>query len=276
MSTTKKHLIIFLSMFIIFNFDSSAHANSTSIIFENNLTQVKTTPLMINKQMVYTTFPSFIYKGRTYVPIRFITDLLGAESIWNEEDSSLLIKNANDSLILFANHNFASLNGEMIMLDDSSKPVIVSFPGNKYGHTSIPLVFIANFLNCDIGYDTIKKVPYINSPCIDLNTNKLTNEIKTIKIVEDHLFLEGVGNGDFKIIYLSNPDRIVIDMKNSILKGRNKFDLNKNLLYIKNIRGGQFTPDTVRIVLDLKINSNLFYLDIVPTGNNLEIYPKIR
>ncbi|WP_293765597.1 N-acetylmuramoyl-L-alanine amidase [uncultured Aquitalea sp.] len=59
----------------------------------------------------------------------------------------------------------------------------------------------------------------------------------------------------FKQFTIANPDRLVIDLEgvqlNSVLKdiGNQIADADP---YIKTARAGQFTPDTVRIVLDLK------------------------
>lgn len=282
MSKKSKSIIISLLVVIMLSFNVSANAKSTNIIIENKVSKVRTIPIMINNKMMYTSFPSFIHNDRTYVPIRFISDMFGAEISWNKEDSSLLVKNNGDSLVLFVNQNFASINNEMIVLDDLSKPVIASLPNSEYGHTMIPLVFIADFLNCDVGYDVAKKVPYVNGKFIQQNKKNI-NEINTVEVVNDYLLIEDANNLDYELITLSNPSRIVLDIKGSVLKGRNKFNLNKGLLYIKNIRGAQFTSNKVnvnenivRIVFDLKTDSNLFYLDIVPSGENLKIYPKIR
>lgn len=286
MNRKKRSIIISLLIILILTSSITVNASSMNMIIENKLSKVRPTPIMINDKMMYSAFPSFIHKDQTYVPLRFIFELLGAKITWNEQDSSLVIENNEDSLVLFANQSFASINNEMVILDNSSKPIIASIPNNEYGHTMIPLVFVADFLNCDVGYNIEKNIPYINIKSISNKNSVLNNninEINTVEIINDYLFIEGANNVDYQLITLDNPSRIVLDIKGSVLKGRKAFNLNESFIYIKNVRGSQFTTsklnpseNIVRIVLDLKTNSNLFYLDIVQSGENLKIYPKIR
>ncbi len=81
---------------------------------------------------------------------------------------------------------------------------------------------------------------------------------------------------------LSNPDRLVIDIKNAPLNNILK-SLSDRIQpddpFIKNVRVGQFDPETVRLVFDLRkaISPQLFSLDPIDqyrTRLVLDIYPK--
>lgn len=285
MIKNKKYLFI-LVIFIIVLLNNKSYANSTTqkIIFGDKIVSVRTIPVIYNNQKIYTSFPSFIHKDKTYVPIRSISDIFGAKVEWSKDDLSTTITYGDKFLKLFQNQNFASVNGEIITFENSYKPSIARLQGYDYGHTMLPLDFIANFFECIVGYNEASKIPYINSN--GFNNNLVYNDaikIETVAIKLDHIFLENANMKDLQILTLENPDRIVIDFPNSILLGRNKFDLNSEFLYINNIRGSQFSTDknnlknnVVRLVLDLKTKSDLFYLDIKQVGNDLLIYPKIK
>lgn len=77
--------------------------------------------------------------------------------------------------------------------------------------------------------------------------------------------IEGNKKLDYKQFMLSNPDRLVVDIEDvyfdKILKNMQN-QIKHNDPYIKVLRAGQFTPTTVRIVIDLKqkIKPQLFTL----------------
>jgi len=62
---------------------------------------------------------------------------------------------------------------------------------------------------------------------------------------------------------LSNPDRLYFDLRNSKIVGEIKRELPVGDGILKSIRAGQFSPDTVRVVLDLETieNYEVFILD---------------
>lgn len=85
----------------------------------------------------------------------------------------------------------------------------------------------------------------------------------------------------FKPFNLANPDRLVIDLQgvtlNSILKDIGGL-INSTDPYIKSARAGQFNPDTVRVVLELKapVKPQIFTLAPVSEFKNrlvVDLYP---
>ncbi|MBV8649729.1 AMIN domain-containing protein, partial [Paludibacterium sp.] len=85
----------------------------------------------------------------------------------------------------------------------------------------------------------------------------------------------------FKTFSLANPDRLVVDLQgislNSILKDIGN-QINATDPYIKSARAGQFSPDTVRLVLELKtpVKPQVFTLAPVAEFKNrlvVDLYP---
>lgn len=95
------------------------------------------------------------------------------------------------------------------------------------------------------------------------------------------LTLETSSDLQYKQFTVSNPDRLVIDLEgvqlNNVLKDINS-QINDADPYIKTARAGQFTPDTVRIVLELKtdIKPQVFTLPPVAEYKHrlvIDLYP---
>lgn len=85
----------------------------------------------------------------------------------------------------------------------------------------------------------------------------------------DGLSVEINGNGPLtaKTMKLTGPDRLVVDIPNSLLDGRPR-DIAVNSNGIKSVRAARYesTPPTTRVVLDLAAMQNF---DVVPEGNKL-------
>ena len=88
----------------------------------------------------------------------------------------------------------------------------------------------------------------------------------------------------FKPFTLSNPDRLVVDLQGVTLNHALK-DISKQILesdpLIKSARAGQFSPDTVRLVLELKnpVKPQVFTLQPVAGFKNrlvVDLYPVAR
>lgn len=82
--------------------------------------------------------------------------------------------------------------------------------------------------------------------------------------------LESTTPIQFKYFQLKNPDRLVIDIQggatNQVLQ-----ELGKKVLprdpYISSVRIGQFNPETIRIVMDLKTTVNPQVFSLAPIAN---------
>ncbi|MBM7615164.1 N-acetylmuramoyl-L-alanine amidase [Alkaliphilus hydrothermalis] len=91
-----------------------------------------------------------------------------------------------------------------------------------------------------------------------------TNNVKNIKTetrnLKEVVVIEGDNVRDYNIIRLSNPERLVVDIKNAYLESENNYQMDINSKMAKSIRVSQFTPDhhykpddkIVRVVIDLQ------------------------
>ncbi|TXK74810.1 copper amine oxidase N-terminal domain-containing protein [Paenibacillus sp. N3.4] len=83
----------------------------------------------------------------TMLPVRFISEKLGAEIKWDEKSKQITVKDGvTDTIISLAvNSKTATVNGSPVQLD--SAPII------KQGSTFVPLRFIAETLGCKVSFD---------------------------------------------------------------------------------------------------------------------------
>lgn len=68
---------------------------------------------------------------------------------------------------------------------------------------------------------------------------------------QDKVTLYSTNYKGYKISYLPNPDRIVVDIPNSMVTVKGQKTIKVNGIFIKNIRYAQFTKNSIRVVLDI-------------------------
>lgn len=151
-------------------------------VFANNLFkvsigrtqfQVKKAGVLVNNRTLKTEFSPYIKQGRTFVPIREITENLGADVKWNNKDKSIKISLNGDVIDMKINSPNVRVNGKKISLDNAQAPQLALYSSpRKETKTMVPLRFISE----TFGYD------------VDWNNDKVRAEISTNKtksIVED-------------------------------------------------------------------------------------------
>ena len=151
-------------------------------VFANNLFkvsigstqfQVKKAGVLVNNRTLKTEFSPYIKQGRTFVPIREITENLGADVKWNNRDKSIKISLNGDVIDMKINSPNVRVNGKKISLDNAQAPQLALYSSpRKETKTMVPLRFISE----TFGYD------------VDWNNDKVRAEISTNKsklIVKD-------------------------------------------------------------------------------------------
>ncbi len=144
-------------------------------VFANNLFkvsigrtqfQVKKAGVLVNNRTLKTEFSPYIKQGRTFVPIREITENLGADVKWNNRDKSIKISLNGDVIDMKINSPNVRVNGKKISLDNAQAPQLALYSSpRKETKTMVPLRFISE----TFGYD------------VDWNNDKVRAEISTDK-----------------------------------------------------------------------------------------------
>jgi len=118
--------------------------------------QVKNAVAMINADTVSLDAPPVIKNGRTLIPVRFISEALGAEITWDPVFQVIDIVLGNDTIRLQIGKSFASVNNKKIAIDTA--PII------DHGRTMVPVRFISEALGAEVVWDDATKTVTIIYP----------------------------------------------------------------------------------------------------------------
>lgn len=220
---------------------------------------VKVVNLIMGGNDVISDVPGMLFNSRTLVPVRFISENLGAEVSWNQEKKQATIKTDKKEIILQIDSPKVLVNNEEYVLPDNVPAKLIGYGGNY--RTMVPLRFVSEQLGMEVGWigETMtatidKPLQYIKNIYYDDSTKFSEIVIKTTGEVEtSSFFLEGseVGGEDRLVIDIPNTK---LDMENESIidsKGLVNFDVYEN--DIKSIRASQFEVDPykTRIVVDV-------------------------
>ncbi len=110
----------------------------------------------------------YILNDRTFVPIRFISEQLGATVKWNSDTSEIIIDRGNDSIKLVIGSTEVIKNGDLSSMD--AVPTITD------DRTMVPLRFVSEQLGAVVSWDVLK-----NSVLITTEKSNTINTAYTVK-----------------------------------------------------------------------------------------------
>ncbi|CAG7592767.1 hypothetical protein PEPTYR26121_01617 [Peptoniphilus tyrrelliae] len=165
-----KITILFVAMLITPVFA----ANNFNVIIGNKDFKVKEAGVLINEESLKTEFSPYIKEGRTFVPIREITEKLGADVKWDGKDESIKITLNGDVINMQIDNPNVTVNDKEIALDKAQAPQLALYnKPRRETKTMVPLRFISE----TFGYN------------VDWNNDKVRAEISTVSaksIFEDN------------------------------------------------------------------------------------------
>lgn len=127
-----------------------------------------TTPtIVIDSRTIDSDTAPFIVDGTTLVPLRVISENMGASVDWNGETRQVTVTKGNTNIKLGIDDNLAYVNGDAL--------TIALAPRIENNRTMVPLRFIGETLDCEVGWDAETKTVYIT-------TNGETQEQPIIKM----------------------------------------------------------------------------------------------
>ncbi|SHK43999.1 N-acetylmuramoyl-L-alanine amidase family protein [Desulforamulus aeronauticus] len=227
--------------------------------------------LVINDKVVKTDVSPQIIDGRMMIPLRVVSESLGAKVNWLNQEKTVTIEANQKTLKLKVNTKIAYVNDQSLTIDAPPKLI--------QNRTFVPLRFIGENLDSDVIWDQEKyqaiikareeKIDnsYLPTPNEE-NTNSEEpsseepnpeNQVQNPRVLTKAEYQENedqtiinlwVESGQHKVTELTNPDRLVIDLSDTS-KGVDG-EATVNTKHVSTMRVGQFTPTTTRVVLELK------------------------
>ncbi|WP_432663162.1 N-acetylmuramoyl-L-alanine amidase [Wukongibacter baidiensis] len=215
--------------------------------------------LIMGGKDVISDVPGMLFDSRTLVPVRFISESLGAEVSWNQENKEATIKTEEKEIVLKIDSPKVYVNGKVHTLPDNVPAKLLGYEGNF--RTMVPLRFVSEQLGMEVGWigetmtatidkplQKIKNITYDGSEKFPEIVIKTTGEVGT-----SSFFLKGSEVG--------GEDRLVVDLPNTILDIEDKSIVDEKGLVnldiyereVKSIRASQFEvkPYKTRIVVDV-------------------------
>lgn len=254
----------------------SAQSNG---FIENSVTAVS---LTFNGNTLETDVPAFLSGSRTMVPIRVISETMGASVGWNQETRQASIETAGLSIVLTIGSATALVNGVETPLPDGVSADLASVLGIT--RTMVPLRFVSETLGAEVYWDQASHTADIVTETVEIPRDDVeqsfeasAGEYSEAEVTEyvpqagDEYLATVTGiyfnTTNQKVVvemdraterYMMNLDgRIVIDLPGSVLKG----DLSGNIVTgnktVYRVRYSQYDQDyagysrVVRVVLDV-------------------------
>ncbi len=229
-------------------FDVSTESYSTS--------QVTSVNLIFGKDDIISDVPAFIVDGRTLVPIRFITDTLGAGITWNQATRQVGISKDGTEVLLTIDSAKAIVDGKTVDLPSGVPAKLVKYDGVT--RTMVPFRFVSEQLGMDIKWLPSTYTAAIDYPKASIDTieYKLVNGTPTIAIKGDDSF--SYVPMYLKAFSLASSDKLIIDIPNTDLGSRDVFSQNIYENGIVSMRASLFETDPrdiVRVTIELMGNS---------------------
>jgi photosystem II stability/assembly factor-like uncharacterized protein len=108
--------------------------------------------MLVNDKFIDTDAAPVIINNRTLVPIRFVSEALGANVQWFDKDKKVLINLKNTEISLFIGNPKAYVNGKEVLIDSQNLKVVPVIIG---GRTFVPIRFVSESLGAKVEWDPL-------------------------------------------------------------------------------------------------------------------------
>lgn len=188
--------------------------------------------------------------GNTMVPIRFVSEKLGAEVKWDNANQIVTITHKGNTIVMPVGSKNVTVNGNDIILDTMAI--------KKEGRVVVPLRFVSETLNADVKWDGA--VSYINITSPEYQSKV---DAGTVKLDDWGRELRAKQNSDEWNLMSDTPDNVYTIKKYEISHRDYQFD-SKTYIY-------KFDKEELdRIVKNIKdyykLALNIDYRTINPTS----------
>ena len=164
-------------------------------------------------------------RDRVLVPIRFVSETLGALVDWENESRTAVIKQGNDEIHYTVYQPMAYLNGEMMVMD--------TYGILKDERTLVPIRFISELLGCTVVWDENTSTVVITSPKdvldfpepeISVNYPESPSDKRLLWIdIDNYRDYERSGSYEFKIEFLNPTQFNTYEQDEGAINGWQKY-----------------------------------------------------
>lgn len=158
----KKLLTIFL-MIALLSIHTCAAPKKVSLEINGKSKSLTTANVLVNYEVLKSEFSPYISGGRTFVPIRELTEGLGATVTWNNDEKTAHIELGSTVVVLKINNAGVVVNGKKLDLDENAIPRMATYlEKGKETKTMVPLRFLSETFGFQVSWDNKTKTATIH------------------------------------------------------------------------------------------------------------------
>ena len=149
---------------LIFSGFSEAAGATMRVKTNGNNRKVSVANVKVNGFDLYSEYKPYVDNGRTFVPLRELTELMGANVKWNQKTKSVSISMMDKDVKLKINSSVVYVNGKKMRIDDASVPKLTQYTAqNNECKTMVPLRFLSESLGFSVDWDQNKRLAMIDN-----------------------------------------------------------------------------------------------------------------
>lgn len=155
-----------LSMAMMMSLSSYAMAqrSNVQIRVRGARKNVATANVEVNGFNLASDYAPYVDRNRTFVPIRELTELMGADVKWDQGTKSVRIKLRDQDVKLKINSSVVYVNNKKMQMDKASTPRLTEYVHqNGDCKTMVPLRFLSENLGFDVEWNNSKRVASISN-----------------------------------------------------------------------------------------------------------------
>ena len=221
-----KKLLLILTVFAMLIISTSAK-NSFPVKIKKKNYNVNSCNVEIDGKDLQTTYNAYVKDGRTFVPIREITEALGADVLWDNEKKTALISMNDKNIKLQIGSSIVFVNDEKTKIDKNSVPALVDYIDAKGTKTMVPLRFLSETFGYDVSWDQDKFLAQVNSyktdSIMDKDEKKLVDKKDNTTNKSDkktNIKKKDNKKNKIKKTKTKNPEKNSLNNINSIVKNQ--------------------------------------------------------
>ena len=193
--------------------------------------------------------PAFLLEGRTMVPVRLVSEHLGAEVTWLQDTQQVRIETGQTSITLTVGSAEALVNGQAVELYDGVPAVKAAVDGIT--RTMVPLRFVSEQMGAQVAFDSGTYTVSITAPAEE------TYAVSAPAAADGTITVAADPAAEPSIFSLDGPDRLVIDFPGGVLSGSSFGTVAVDGTAVAAVRYNQYdhgygVSRVARVVLDLQ------------------------
>lgn len=224
---------------------ATLNVKNVSGVYETR--SVRTVSLVLDGQTLESDIPAFILDNRTLVPVRIISEHMGASVTWKQDTQQVQIENGQTSILLTIGSAEALVDGQAVQLYDGV-PATMAADGSLT-RTMVPLRFVSEQLGAQVSFDNDTSTVTIST------VQEVTYGLTAPRLEGTAVTVTADSSAQPNIFTLTG--RVVVDFPSGVLSDSSFGSVQVNGTAVTTVRYNQYDTGydgcrVARVVFDLR------------------------